>query len=545
MKRPLLLLATALVLFATPLFAQQQPDGICTFDWHPHYEQLTRYVSGTGASANDAKTWLMRENPSISGLRETWYVARSSQGSETGAFNRLFNGSDNMDSPFTTEGGYPFNLALDFPWTSAAKANRTPAGAADAGMKPITRYLRPSPFDHQTWLNSQTPAGYNRDVVYDGAFGGQERYGYERFGNLLTKEDVLGTNGSGPAYGTYFLDNGILHVDYNKIWGNAVGRIAQVGTNRQIVLEPIGDMVQTVVRFFPDDPNHDDPDCRHPNPTQSGSIGPALSQTHLWTGSPVLSTTKTIDAVTAVQTLQSVVRPFEFLDTGASATARWPGTEDTSPLAWKGFIERTDNLGCRFGSITRKDVIKTTSRLILAANNGLTTQGVASLNTHWLRPADLADPATPMNWNFKIECYNFKTGVTRQLLAGKDLTYCANGDATCSDVTCGDPDGFKPPDDHAIIVTRADGSFGFAMVRFNLVLGESSNVVLRCGTVPCTTQDSGGIILQASRNSGTSRSILSKTAWSDPLESFLIVNNKNAILTRLGELANDDKSCSQ
>src|SRR5689334_21832751 len=184
--RPLLLAAALLIALSPSLFAQQPPppDGKCGYDWHQQYEQLTRYVSGPGANANDAKTWLMKENPSLTGLRETWYVSRESQGSDTAPFNRLFNGSDSMDSPSTTEGGYPFQLSLDFPWTKAAQVNRTAPGIIDAGMKPITRYLRLSPFDHQTWLNTQTPAGYNRDIVYDGALGAPERYGYERFGNL-------------------------------------------------------------------------------------------------------------------------------------------------------------------------------------------------------------------------------------------------------------------------------------------------------------------------------------------------------------------------
>ena len=284
-------LAAIVIAAVSPaLFAQAPP---CNYDWHPQYELLTRYVSGPATSANDAKTWLFRaENPPVANLRETWYVARSDQGTETASFNRLFNGSDHMDSAMSAEGGYIPSLALDFPWTNTAKAGRTPAGSATSGLTPITRYVRNSPFDHQTWLTSQPPAGYTAYITYNGVGGAPERLGYQRFGNLLTKADVLGTNGSGAGYGTYFLDNGVLKVDFNKIWGNAVGRITQVGTPRQIVLEPIGDMVQTVIRFPEANPH--DVDCRNPNPTQSGSVAPPLSDTHLWTGSPALSSVKTI-----------------------------------------------------------------------------------------------------------------------------------------------------------------------------------------------------------------------------------------------------------
>jgi hypothetical protein len=539
-KRLLPVLATVLTTSLTPALLAQ--DGICNFDWHPHYEQLTRYVSGPGTSANDAKTWLLRSESAtapLSSLKETWYVARSSQGTETAAFNRLLGGTDNMDSPFSSEGSYSLQLALDFPWTSAATSGRTPAGMATSGLTPISRYLRASPFDHQTWLTSQTPAGYSLDATYNGVGGSPERLGYQRFGNLLTNTDVLGTNGSGPAYGTNFLDNSVLRVDFNKIWGNAVGRISQTASGRQIVLEPIGDMVQTVVRFPDADP--DDPDCFNPNPTQSGSVG-ILSQTETWAGSPTLSSTKvTHDATTGLQSFTTVVRPFEFGNTRAG----WSGVDTWSPLAWKGFIQRTDTLGCKFGSVTRKDVVKTTSQLILAPNNGLSSQNVLSLNTHWLRPADLANNTTPVVWNFVVECLNLHTGGIRQLLAGADLTTCTSGTAGCSDITCGQEDGnpATPPDDHAIIVTRQDGTFGFAVARFNLVLGEDTNIALRCGAAPCDTIDKGGIIIQANRSSFSSRSTINKTAWSTPLESFLIVNNRSSILTRLNELNSDDKSC--
>jgi hypothetical protein len=523
----------------TPALLAQ--DGVCNFDWHPYYEQLTRYTSGPGTSANDAKTWLLRtENATapLSSLKETWYVARSSQGTETAAFNRLFNSgnNDSMDSPSSSEGSYTLQLALDFPWLSAAKAGRTPAGTTTSGLTPISRYLKASPFDHQTWLTSQTPAGYSLDALYNGAFGGPERLGYERFGNLLSKDAVLGVNGSGPAYGTNFLDNSVLKVDFNKIWGNAVGRITQSATGRQIVLEPIGDMVQTVIRF--PDGNPDDPDCFNPNPTQSGSVG-ILSQTETWAGSPTLSSTKVVhDATTGLQSFTTVVRPFEF----GNVRAGWSGVDTWSPLAWKGFIQRTDTLGCKFGSITRKDVIKTTSQVMLAPNNALTSQSVLSLNTHWLSPHDLANNTTPVVWNFTVECLNFHTGVTRQLLAGADLTTCTSGTPGCSDDTCGQEDGnpATPPDDHAIIVSRQDGAFGFAVARFNLALGDTTNIALRCGAAPCDTIDKGGVIIQANRG-GTA---ITNSAWSTPLDSFLIVNNKSSILTRLNELNSDDKSCT-
>nr|HRC85596.1 hypothetical protein [Thermoanaerobaculia bacterium] len=420
------------------------------------------------------------------------------------------------------------------------------------------------PIDHITWLPGATPAGYVADATYDG-LSNPERLGYPRFGNKLTKADVLGTATctpgastvyTGPAYGTHFLDNGVLRLDFNRVWGNALGRITQVSSCHQIVSEPIGDLVQTVVRFpdavQPDGTAIDDPDCRNPNPTQSGGVWGNTSteptnygKTEYWTGSPVLSTTKT--TVGESQVLTSVVRPFEFVNNGVNqgdGSVPWSGAEPRSPLAWKGFIERTDVLGCKIGSvspITRRDVVKTTSRLILAPNNGFSSYNVYSLNTYWLKATDLVVNTVPVVWDFKIECKNLRTGVIRPLLADAAGNVILNqGDASCGD---DDNDPATAPDDHAILVTKKDGSFGYAVERLNLVVNEGTNVTFRCVANPCDTNDKGALIIQPARNQFSSRSSVNKTSWSIPLDTFLVVNNRNSMLIRLDELRTDGGDC--
>lgn len=64
--------------------------------------------------------------------------------------------------------------------------------------------------------------------------------------------------------------------------------------------------------------------------------------------------------------------------------------------------------------------------------------------------------AQPAIWDFRIECRNLRTGTVRRLLANGDGTVTTNhADATCGD---DDRDRWTPPDDHAVLVTRKDGS---------------------------------------------------------------------------------------
>jgi hypothetical protein len=133
----------------------------------------------------------------------------------------------------------------------------------------------------------------------------------------------------------------------------------------------------------------------------------------------------------------------------------------------------------------------------------------------------------------------------RRLLAHADGTVRLNE----TDDRCGEDDGdpWTPPDDHALLVTRKDGSFGYAVVRLGLVVGESTTVTFRCAAVPCDTADKGAVIVQPYRTQFTfpPRSTVTREAWSAPLDSFLVVNNRAALLTRSDEIRADGGACLQ
>jgi hypothetical protein len=522
----------ACVLYAQDAHAQ---DGVCSFNWQPHYEQLTRLTDEFIASAGDGDSKTVPVWESTSGatnqLREIWYVPRTVGATcpaGTGTFHRTFNAgvNDFRDDPVPDgAAGYVSDALLGCPWTAPSRS----------GLKPLRRYLNSSISDHKTWLLDQTPSGYATSATW-WTTGATPRLGYQRFGNLLSKASTLAA-----AYGINFLDNTILRVDYNHIWGNAVGKITHLATGKQIVLEPIGDMVQTVMRF-----SANDPDCRIPNPTQSGGAHCTirlpgggtqanLQYTERWAGSPVISTTKTVGDP---QTLTAVVRPLDFCHNGQDqrTVVAWPGADSRSPLAWRGFFERSDTLSCKLGATTRRDVIKTTSRLMQAEGSTAGTQNGNFLNTHWLRADVLGDArigqvtieevdlttgqVMPISINYVA---NDSAGIFFYLNNGPGNGYVRTGDSTAHD--------------YAIVVSKSDGSFGYAVARRALNAGQQLAVTLRCGST-CEPANVG-VIIQAVDGAMA----FNATAWSAPLDSYLVVNNRAAIMTRLSEIHADSGDC--
>lgn len=527
-------------------------DSVCSFDWTPYYEQMVRtqdLLEGTADSKTVRLVEFSSTDARLQQMRETWYTRRGSLSGQTAPFYRCKNSSvpDHRDSASSSEGSPSYdctNLGVPViqanPWLDAAKTSRTPVGSATSGLLPLRRYLKSGGMDHKTWT-STTPAGYALNTTFSSA---NARLGYERFGKLLDKSQVIGA-GESSGYGTHFLDNTILRVDFNRTWGNAIGRITQLSTGRQIVSEPIGDMVQSVVRF-----NAGDPDCRVPNPTQSGGaecVAPNYSITSRWAGSPVISTSRTGTDSAAPQMFTSIVRPLDFCHNGRNglvgggSTPPWSGTTATDPLAWNGFTERSDTLTCKLGAVVRKDVMKTVSRYQLTGNHSGSETQVVALNTHWLKPKDLVT-GTPSvtEWDFKIYCKNLETGEVRQMLASSSGKTLVNA----QDSSCGAPAGsatnFPARQRHAIIASRTDGTFAYAVARLNLPPGVFTNVAFRCAAgAGCNDSTKGTVIIQAH----TTGIQLSKIQWSTPQESFLIVNSKAIIMdnspNRLNELNNE------
>jgi len=346
MKRSIAWLASSLLLYAVvPLRAQEcGNDGNLSitqkpYAWQTHFTAVARLGNafmptfGDGDSMTDPMWLSGGANPGngSDGFHETWYIPRENL-ANTAALNRLFNPgvANHLDAWTTGGGGYNFEFTHGYPWTY----QRT-------GTRPITRYLNSSITDHRTWLNSATPAGYSVDAVLNTA-GGVPRYGYERFGNLLNKCQTLAA-----AYDvTNTLESKRLKVEFNKIWGNAIGRITHVPTGRQIVDEEIGAMVQSTlfVGSTADDPGT----CCLINPTEAGGVDFGnYGNTKRWAGSPILSTTL-IDA----KTRETIVKPVNFPGNVFS------GTDPFSPLLWNGDFKKTVTVGYTAGATTHPDVVK-------------------------------------------------------------------------------------------------------------------------------------------------------------------------------------------
>lgn len=165
----------------TPLLAQT-----CVYDWTQDYEQLTRLTDQFNATTGDGDSLTIPTlGSTLSGEKETWYVPRrESSGCPTGTagFYREYNSSlqDHRDTPTPGDlSGYLSDINLGCPWTSSS---------ARQGLTSIRRYFKSSTNDHKTWL-STAPAGYTLDANFSS--GLTARYGYQRFGNELSRGDVL------------------------------------------------------------------------------------------------------------------------------------------------------------------------------------------------------------------------------------------------------------------------------------------------------------------------------------------------------------------
>ncbi|HEV7671810.1 MAG TPA: hypothetical protein VGS22_25085 [Thermoanaerobaculia bacterium] len=536
-RLPIALLVLALAAIpSTAKYIVPGGDGVCAFDWRNDFEEMTRLTDyfDAGLGNGDSKTLLVPEATAgqFAQLRETWYVPRAAAicPTSTAPLYRTYNAAlqDFRDSPLTNETpGYNLDNvlgspgALACPWTSSVRT----------GLVPLTRFAKASISDAKTWIPTP-PSGYVADATWSS--GSTARLGYPRFGQVLEKDPVL----AGPAYGTYSLDNGILHVDFNRVWGNGVGKITHLSSGQQIVSESIGAMVQTVARW-----GTGDPDCRTPNPTQSGGVHcvqrlpdgttqPNLSMSERWAGSPVLSTTIT---GTDPKTLTSILRPFDFCHQGSDQRTPefWvPKPDPFSPLAWKGLFQRSDTLSCKIGAaaLVRRDVIKTVSRLKLGEGSPFSSQTLGALNTHWLRIAPIGDARVA--GQVVLEDIDLTTGVRTPV----SYTYVPAVGATPAyfDVAPGPTP--IPGHNRAFLVSRGDGSFAFAVARVNAAAGVELTLSFHCGT--SCGPDNTAVVIQASTNLA-----LSSAAWSDPIESFLVINNRSVILTRLGELQSDGGNC--
>lgn len=368
------------------------PDPQVSYVWQNDFIALTRLGShfmplfGDGDSMTEP-FWLnggMTKPFGSEGPRETWYILRDNLAG-TAPFYRLAGGggTDHMDSDDPNEAsgfGYQMEFQHGRAWTSQKP-----------GTQPLSRYFKLDIFDHRTWLFSQTPSGYAADRRWDAA-SGVPRYGYQRFGNLLQQCDVLAI-----AYQNNSLENALLKVDLNKVWGNAIGRIYWKPANTQLVREQTGAMVQSTIF------NTVNGVCCDYNPTQSGGADVKnFANTRRWAGSPVLSSSF---SGTTTKTNVTEVKPFNF------SFNRWVGNDSWSPLMWRGAFKKTTTLGYNLDGTVYNDVILMRFEAKLD-DSAVRTTGHNMNNTFWLTMNPFGDGNVK---NFTIEMVNLDTGASEVL----------------------------------------------------------------------------------------------------------------------------------
>ncbi len=317
---------------------------------------------------------------------------------------------------------------LGSPWTTQ-----------QTGTQPLTRYLKNSIFDHRTWLATQTPSGYAADARWDQA-SGYAMFGHERFGNLTDFCSVLAAG---------YVDNLInakIRIDFNQIWGNAIGRITWLPTGQQLVREQIGAMAQSTL--FGGDGQ---PYCCNLNPTQSGGADLYnFSNTKRYAGSPI--TSRFYSGINPRSQITEV-RPMNY------GNNPWVGTDPLSPLMWRGTFRKTTTLGFDLGGGTILDnVVKmrleaqrdTDAPPAMATFFGLN-------NVFWLSmdgPFGDGNSAT----SFSLELLTAATGSTQTL---QHPTFAAGANEIKVCLTTVDPNCqlHQSPVGTAFVISRSDTTF--------------------------------------------------------------------------------------
>lgn len=406
------------------------PTNLPAYNWQDNFIALTRLGNhwmpsfGDGDSMTSPFWHDKGASPPFGsdGLRETWYISRDNLAG-TAPMNRLFGAGNHVDSPLTSEGPYIPDLGLPhgYPWT-----------AAGAGLLPMRRYYNSSITDHRTWLFDQAPAGYTPGATY-WANSAHPSFGYQRFGNKIDRCGVLA-----DAYGTWELSNSTFKIDFNKIWGGAIGRILYEPLNKQLVSESIGDMVQSTL-FRPtaaDPPGF----CCVYNPTESGGADVTnFGNTPRWTGSPMLSA---IYSRTTPRSFIRLLRPLNF-DTNA-----FQGTDPWSPLLWRGEFRKTTTLGQVLGGTLYDDVIRIHFETKLDSDAPVAMDGVYHMNnTFWLRMNQFGDGEVN---DFDLELFDITLNTSSAISYPADWR---------QDVV------LTNQNDKAILIIDAPGTFAVGMFR--------------------------------------------------------------------------------
>jgi hypothetical protein len=379
-----LLLATTLAVCSTGLSAQHyQGPAVPPFcgdtsnnaptaklDWNysGHFTKLTRVGNiympnfGSGSNMGDSMTQPYWVDSSLTngdvfgaaGWNETWYLPADADGSNRRTMYRLYSSAygDHMDSEDGAEGstlGYSAELVPGYPFTASVE-----------GTSPLTRYFSSNGFDHRTERpglslsatngNGQT-LSYGEEFRWNNTTGRPTMYGYPRYGRLYKLSTTASATNGRCAALTYGyvnqLDNNRVRVDFNREWGNAIGRIVFDG--RQLVDDiNIGALVQSVLWVV--GPSSD---ARYQlNPTEAGGWDEDNpSNAFRWAGSPILSaqTIGTFNpSVPAPIGLKTRLKPLNYYHSVYKDTANGKDTSPTQPLMWRGVFERETTLGYQY-----------------------------------------------------------------------------------------------------------------------------------------------------------------------------------------------------
>ncbi len=174
------------------------------------------------------------------------------------------------------------------------------------------------------------------------------------------------------------------------------------------------------------------------------------------------------------------------------------------------------------GSVTRKDVLKTSSVLTVGEDwaGGAEQQSGLFLNAYWLQETPLGDANAGQVVLTQVDSQGHSTTIPiTQFAVGTPFGYAT-------------PLGSGPV---ALIVSRSDQSFG--MVMNSVGATENMDVNFRCGQ-DCAPSHVA-VIFHVNRNNAP----IGPTAPATPLNSFLAINNFGSLSTRVGEIMSSNGSC--
>lgn len=469
------------------------------YNWQDNFIALTRLGNHWMPTFGDGDSmtspfWLDQGTAlpfGSDGLRETWYISRDNL-ANTAPLYRLLGNSNHMDSPATSEGVHTLNMGVPhgYPWTVDAP-----------GLQPIRRYLNSSLSDHRTWLFNQTPAGYVTNATW-WTSGATPRLGYQRFGNPL---DMCGV--FADAYGLYQLDNPTFTIDFNKIWGGAIGKILYKPLGKQLVSESIGDMAQsTLFRGTSADPPNS---CCVYNPTESGGADVLnYGNTKRWTGSPILSASF---SGTNPKTFTRTVKPLNF------TTNAFQGNDPWSPLLWRGEFRKTTTLGHQIGATIHNDVIRILFEAKLDADAPAAMDGMYNMNnTFWLNMNQFGNGE--LN-DFDLELFDVATNTTSPIAYPPDWRQ----DTLLSS-----------QNNKAVVIVDATGTFAAGMFRPGV--NEFWKILYWCSSgapeqgLPCPTANQLFVIDSFNNH------ILSRTAWESE-QVYFVAGTPATVRQRLRQIA--------